>query len=876
MAAVSDEPFVGRDSEQAAFKSALGKVIGENAGKCDEGVLVLVSGPGGAGKSALLRRFLLIAEGSSTGEVRYRDTFLPLFIDWQGLDVVSYASPDASGITTRRILSRVAAGLVSAASGRVASRSARKAFDDFYAQLAVIRQRRSDAPGANQGASPAQQAGAALAGNALGAAMTLSGVPGGPIAGQLMTSAYGTVADVVTSRKLKHESSWDDDELMQTLYKRFTRGVRSMAASRPLVIILDTCELLQNNGQLLRSLAADCGPRVCWVLGIRLEPREMAALDSEVSSYLSAVSPGRLIYLELSGFTSEDLHAYFSYENIRYPLTDAEITSLRAATGGSPLATVLAARMLRDGASLSSLVGDTCPDSRRIIRDLAERYLRHVSEVPALAPDLPLLQGLALLPDSAEDYGLLAALWGVADRKIHHGLRDLARRHDFVFSARLDSPRAVMHREIRDILRKSLRDEDRRASVKGMNRKAVDYLERRLRRCGIDSLERQLSQDDQDEHSGDWQASALGLLWHTFWIDPGQGVALLRYLYPPAAILAPDFAAGLSAIAKFQLGSPAIRATRLLRFLAKAMTSSDQDSIDRALDDLGADPASPGPCATDINRTVFHQLLCLGLRPGRTDAQLSGSISVLEQASYDLSLSPATQTGKASRTIAALVQEADSLGVQASYLQQRDLAVRAFRITAAWNPQDARSHGQLALAYAAQADADHAGTAFRRAIEVEPGDAEMHAAYGELMILANSGDAQGRREALNWAIEKSSGTRIRPLVLRGLIPQGLSRPEARAEAREYFERALAADAGHTGFQEGEMRAIAYAGLGRTKEADLEFRTAAPLWSPADKYRAEIYRLLAEFASEGARQLTENWDEILSEHPDAASPWGTPI
>src|SRR5215469_11344979 len=116
MAVVSDEPFVGRDSEQTAFKSALGKVIGENAGKGDEGLLVLVSGPGGAGKSALLRRFLLIAEGGSTGDVQYRDTFLPLLIDWQGLDVVSYASPDASGITTRRILSRVAAGLVSAAS----------------------------------------------------------------------------------------------------------------------------------------------------------------------------------------------------------------------------------------------------------------------------------------------------------------------------------------------------------------------------------------------------------------------------------------------------------------------------------------------------------------------------------------------------------------------------------------------------------------------------------------------------------------------------------------------------------------------------------------------------------------------------------------
>jgi len=101
-----------------------------------------------------------------------------------------------------------------------------------------------------------------------------------------------------------------------------------------------------------------------------------------------------------------------------------------------------------------------------LVRALAERYLRHVNEMSGLGDDRWLLYGLAAMSDHLDDYGLLAALWNVPDTDIPEHLRDLAQRHDFVLSRRTGTPSAVMHRLIRETLRRRLLEDDQRVSLK--------------------------------------------------------------------------------------------------------------------------------------------------------------------------------------------------------------------------------------------------------------------------------------------------------------------------------------------------------------------------------------------------------------------------
>jgi cytochrome c-type biogenesis protein CcmH/NrfG len=122
--------------------------------------------------------------------------------------------------------------------------------------------------------------------------------------------------------------------------------------------------------------------------------------------------------------------------------------------------------------------------------------------------------------------------------------------------------------------------------------------------------------------------------------------------------------------------------------------------VTTALHELGATPIADAPYASDVPRGVYYDLMWVGhLRAAK----------------------------------------AGSLADRMQRLQQASGALR-------WCPDSSDTYRHLALAHAALGRADDASDAFKKAIKADPDNPVMHAAFGEFMILAGSGDAQSRRE----------------------------------------------------------------------------------------------------------------------------------
>jgi tetratricopeptide (TPR) repeat protein len=853
--------FVGRAAELAALRTFTARLAdpGNARGGAAEsaGLLLLVTGPGGMGKSTLLSRFTteLSTDGHPGKDLSY------VFVDWGAPEHVLTIT-DAVGPPPEDMMAVIAGRLRSIASGwqRFTRRSP---FDEF--DKALSRVPRGQAATRTIGGEPGSARGAALSSIAGAITSATPLAPASKAVELIVKEAYGAVS---SARSARDTSAASSDRA--TCRAALVRGIRSLTSNRPLVVVLDTCELLGDAAQDLQLLIRECGPRVLWVLGIRMEAMDDAAADSATHRYHDAAGPGRVQQLPLGGLSTADIGDYL-HHHARVTGDDTLVDLLEELTRGVPLAVLLATSLLARGVSLPDLLDDLqpSPDAAELIRELAGRYLRHVSTIGGLQDDLTLLYSLALLPDHVSDYRLLAALWDVPESKIHRLLRDLADRHDFVHSRHMANPQQVMHSLVRDTLRRSLFDEDKRSLMKDANERAIGYLERFLAASPLRHLEQQLSRDDSDDHVQGWQSAALSLLWHTFWVDAANGIALTRHLYPPAALLAPSFAERQAAVIRQHLGSPGVRGRRMLEAVAQVGSYLDADSLAAALKDLSRDPVAEHPYAADLPLSLYQRLLTishgdqLDSSPGDGIKQIV-EVDALLRERYDDRV-PAEQT------VELVKAEALRLSASAAVSGAYDDAVEALAVVLAWSPDDPTAHRYLALAKAALGDGAAAEREFKIAIRADPGNAEVHAAFGELLILSGAGDEHGRRAALDWAL--SVGTSLSALVLRGLLPAPLAPGDRAAETREFLERALETEGSGTPLRNAELHAIAHAGLGRTDVAAGTFAMAAGSWTRADKYQRAVYDLLACHHPVGAEALRTEWLKVISRFPEAAKPWG---
>src|SRR5205807_864509 len=91
---------------------------------------------------------------------------------------------------------------------------------------------------------------------------------------------------------------------------------------------------------------------------------------------------------------------------------------------------------------------------------------------------------------------------------------------------------------------------------------------------------------------GTWRAANAALLWHTFWLEPTDGMRLLQRTFPPAAVL---------------LGSYAQLLVDSARFFRPHCTPEQQALIDGFEIAIAApDHAGPGPARSEA---AFSALL---------------------------------------------------------------------------------------------------------------------------------------------------------------------------------------------------------------------------------------------------------------------------
>jgi hypothetical protein len=95
------------------------------------------------------------------------------------------------------------------------------------------------------------------------------------------TQAAGATADALSTLWRTGES-WLRDRLdpgdyellvrpLDVLASAFGRGLAKAASRRPVVLLLDTCEIVAPVGPWLRVLMREAGPRVGWLLFGRFE-----------------------------------------------------------------------------------------------------------------------------------------------------------------------------------------------------------------------------------------------------------------------------------------------------------------------------------------------------------------------------------------------------------------------------------------------------------------------------------------------------------------------------------------------------------------------------------------------------------------------------
>jgi tetratricopeptide (TPR) repeat protein len=526
--------FYGRVDEQVRLRGLFNDLL-EAPRERDTSwsQVAVIHGLGGIGKSTLLAQVGSWLHGNRA-DPRYRNQFTVVRIDWErerGLAKAQFpASSGPSPDTVIKVLRRVVAD-------RLSDRHFRQ-FDDLgeREQKALAKLEASLGPQVAGNAGGAETGSRALP--VLRAALTLGslvsgGLPDGVSEEQVAQLAKVGIDEVRTlltqaQHRMRTTLSAQERDLiadpMPTKAAGFAEALRSAAAKRPLVVLMDTYEIVRAVGPWLREIMARCGPRVGWVLAGRLEDAE-PGLPGDLAEFVREVHPGgRLRVIKLSGFSLRESDAYLTGMVPGRPADKSELTTLYQATSGIPLAVGAAAARWREGEPMSAITAEQPANGRHtpLPNLLTTRFLTHTEQDGDPSGDRARLLTLSLV-STPEDMELVGRLWDVPDAEPM--LRAVTARHDFVFTGTM-----LLHDVVRDQFRGFLRyPGNMSGTLHTANQRVIDLLERRLtdRNTRLPTLHDRLSDDR-------WTQTFSALAWHRFWGDFEAGWETVRAAFPAA------------------------------------------------------------------------------------------------------------------------------------------------------------------------------------------------------------------------------------------------------------------------------------------------------------------------------------------------------
>ncbi|MFB7476075.1 tetratricopeptide repeat protein [Kitasatospora sp. NPDC056184] len=833
--------FVGRTQEQERFRLLL-RGLGRPDEGPDEGHVLLVRGLGGIGKSTLLRRYEQIARGQSAEDAANGKRLRVASLDWEQGQLRS-GGASAEGPPLWRVL-----GAVQVQVQQATGRRGERAFERFrgcVVRMPALAARARElgligggAPVATASAEELQQD----MGGATGAAGALSAL-GIQVAGDVVAQGVnGAAAARNTGRRALHGNV--DSRLFQELIDdvqamldAFAQGMRQVSSRRhPVVVLLDTCELLGDALNGLREVMKASGRQVLWVLGIRLEEDTQAAGDSHAVAFARYLDHWRLRHEALARFDDRSVAAYLRQRPRVPDLDDDQVKRIAEFTRGVPLAVSLTADALTDGMDLDRVLVPFTGDGTvsGIIRELARRYLVHTRTVPALRPDRQHLCALALMRPAVseelfdgtltgrdrDDPGVLAALCGIPERDVTSHIDRLAARHDFLLSL----PR-ILHQDVRDTLRTLLLSADERARVRDANQRAADHLRARAAARGLTTVDAQL-----EDHN--WRQDVLSLLWHTYWTDQAAGQDLLLHLLP-AAVLHDAFNRQLQDIAAFFNPTAAPTERALLATLRKLLylwpfcpSSPEQQAARLAVDRLARHTGSAPPVLADQPPAhTYHHLLRASVHK-HLGTTLLQAVTALRQAAGHAPPDDGLTAAAIGSTAEGLIDTAEDLtpedfddllkaddeafvealrlhcryqpdgdgyiilgNVLAHHLERYGEAEAVFHQALDHDPDNSQAHADLGFFLLLLGRGEEADTAFRRALHHDPDNAEAHLALGGILHEAGRlAEAEAAyRRGLRHRHKLEHGALAYALTALGDLLSTVGRPE---EAEAAYRQAL--------------------------------------------------------------------------------------
>lgn len=561
-ALVAERVFVGREAEQERFEAFVRELLeaggprwarrsarrsAETGPPTGSPRVLLVLGPGGSGKSSLLRQFRAMAA------TRARTAWL----DWS--QIMGPGSGPHSGLAEPglvKVLGAVLWAITSAfvddeefTQGRVAYefRDYRGGADRMPEYVARVREvvERAGQPGSPCTSSDAATLVSKVESAGLAAVWRRQETGGSgrekvpPAAGPLSAVIVEAVAKRPPAGLPPQEYALVSDPALE-LTRRFAAAVSDLARRRPLVIFLDAGEMLSDRAwEWLRLVMTRTAPRVAWVVAARAAEDAADDAESRIARLAGSFGDG-LMTLSPTPFDGAAISAYLKSRPTGRDCASQEIEAITRSTGGLPLAASLTATLLDDGATVAEAcagAGDDCPGTAtaRLIR----RYLAHArarlaqGDYPADDPrrdDAARIVALALANGRPGDTDLLAALWG--DSHPRDVFDDLASRHDFVLT---DSLR--LHDDVRDALRDELLRPDQRELARPASQRALNLSLARLKSM----RDRWPTLDEQVAHP-QFAAALLDAIWHASWVRNQEGLDMLAATLPALIVADPRVA----------------------------------------------------------------------------------------------------------------------------------------------------------------------------------------------------------------------------------------------------------------------------------------------------------------------------------------------
>lgn len=320
------------------------------------------------------------------------------------------------------------------------------------------------------------------------------------------------------------------------------QDLAQFARGHPILLFFDTYELMVEGDRFLRMIMGAAGPRVGWVIAGRIQLwKEKDVIFTKASEYgyedLVPASKGMGIDLSenrIGNFGPHEIQQFFNalHSKIKakppLKIEDGIVRNIHEITLGIPLAVSIAASIYLETGKFENIT-EKSPGGRDVTQEMVERYLKYVRYNRR---DRLCLYALALLRRTDEVIALLTALEVSGEHKdpgeqFNEDLRRLQRRYGFIFTSQ---EKPALHEDVRRFMRPWLL----RNRINQPDAVDIQEIAKRLK-----IVHEQILNDFEVEHrypglrqrldEERWIGKYLDLTEQVAWVDPDEGV---RYLLP--------------------------------------------------------------------------------------------------------------------------------------------------------------------------------------------------------------------------------------------------------------------------------------------------------------------------------------------------------